>query len=175
MNLLVLYLVLLKASVTSLSGLGSLPMVRQDFVVDRQLITDQQLSTAVAAGRTGPGPYGIYLVCVAYLVAGVPGAIVGLLAMITPSFLIIPLMKWVGAHAETPRVRGAIRALMLASAALLLYSSVPLARETITGAFTLLLAAASFAVLSFTRMESAWLVFAAAAAGLLAKLFGWPG
>ena len=31
MNLLVLYLLLLKASATSFSGLGSLPVVRQDF------------------------------------------------------------------------------------------------------------------------------------------------
>jgi chromate transporter len=172
LNLVVLYFLLLKASITSLSGLGSLPMVRQDFVVDRHLLTDHQLSTAVVAARTSPGPYGIYLVCVAYLVAGVPGALVGLLAMVTPSFLIIPMMKWMGEHAETPRVRSAIRALMLASAGLLLFSSVPLARETITGAFTTILAVASFAALSFTRLESSWLIFAAAAAGLLAKALG---
>src|SRR5262249_673695 len=135
-NLIVLYFLLVKASLLSLSGMGSLPMVRQDFVVERRLITDQQLSAAVVAARTSPGPYGIYMVCVAYLVAGIPGAIVGLLAMITPSFLIIPLMKWMGSRGESPRVRGAIRALMLASAALLFYSSVPLAQESIRGAFT---------------------------------------
>lgn len=172
MNLLVLYLLILKASLTSLSGLGSLPMVRQDFVVDRQLLTDQQLSTAVVAGRTGPGPYGIYLVCVAYLVAGVPGAVVGLLAMVTPSFLVIPLMRWLGARADTPRIQGAIRALMLASAGLLLYASIPLAKDTITNWFALLLALGCFAVLTFTKMESYWLMFAAAALGLLAKAFG---
>lgn len=172
LNLIVLYFLLLKASITSFSGLGSLPMVRQDFVIDRHLMTDQQLSAAVVATRASPSPYGIYLVCVAYLVAGVPGAVVGLLAMITPSFLIIPMMKWMGGHAETPRVRSAIRALMLASAGLLLFASVPLARETITGSFTMVLAVASFAALSFTKLESSWLMFAAAAAGLLAKALG---
>ena len=55
MNLLLLYLLLLKASVTSFSGLGSLPMVRNDFVVERHLLTDHQLNMAVVAGRTGPG------------------------------------------------------------------------------------------------------------------------
>jgi chromate transporter len=146
-------------------------VVRQDFVVDRHLITDRQLSTAVVASRTGPGPYGIYLICVGYLVAGISGALVGLLANITPSFLIIPLMKWMGGRAETPRIRSAIQALMLASAGLLLYASVPLARETITGAMTLVLAIGSFAALAFTRADSAWLMFAAAAMGLLAKSF----
>ena len=84
MNLLVLYLLLLKASVTSFSGLGSLPMVRNDFVVERHLLTDHQLNMAVVAGRTGPGPYGLYLVCVAYLAAGMPGAFMGFLALVTP-------------------------------------------------------------------------------------------
>jgi chromate transporter len=171
MNLLVLYLLLLKATLTSVSGLGSLPMVRQDFVVTHHVLTDHQLNMAVVAGRTGPGPYGIYLVCVAYAVAGVPGAIVGLLATITPAFLVIPLMSWVGAHADKPRVQGAVQALMLASAGLLLFASVPLARDAIVGPLTLLLAAASFVVISFTDVESMWVMFAAAAIGLVARLF----
>ena len=170
MNLLVLYFLLLKASVTSFSGMGSLPVVRQDFVVDRHIITDQQLSAAVVAARTGPGPYGIYLVCVGYLAGGVPGALAGLLAMVTPSFLIIPLMRWVGNRGETSRVRGAISALMLASAALLLWASVPLGRETITGGFTLAMAVGAFLILTLTRLDSAWLVFAAATLGLLWKV-----
>jgi len=170
-NLLVLYLLLLKATLTSVSGLGSLPMVRQDFVVTRHVITDHQLNTAVVAGRTGPGPYGIYLVCVAYAVAGIPGALVGFLATITPAFLVIPLMHWVGAHANKPRVRGAVQALMLASAGLLLFASVPLARDAIVGPLTLVLAAISFVVISFTRAESMWVMFAAAAVGLVARLF----
>ena len=93
MNLLVLYLLLLKASVTSFSGLGSLPMVRNDFVVERHLLTDHQLNMAVVAGRTGPGPFGLYLVCVAYAVGGIPGAFMGFLALITPAFLVIPLIR----------------------------------------------------------------------------------
>ena len=172
MNLIVLYFLLLKASLTSLNGMASLPTVRQDFVVQRHLLTDQQLSAAVVASRTGPGPYGIYMVCVAYLVAGVPGAMVGLLAMITPSFLILALIRWVGKRAEAPRVRSAIRGVMLASAGLLLFASLPLARETITGPVAVALAVASFAALSFSRVETAWLILAAAVAGLLAKAAG---
>jgi chromate transporter len=170
LNLLVLYLLLLKASFTSFTGLGSLPVVRQDFVVDRQVLTDRQLNTAVVAGRTGPGPYGIYLVCVAYVVAGIPGAIVGTLAVITPAFLVIPLMRWIGAHADHPRVRSAIRALMLASAGLLLYASVPLARDAITGVLPLAVAVLSACALTFTRLESFWLIVGAATAGLIAGM-----
>ena len=89
--------------------------------------------------------------CVAYAVGGVAGAIIGSLATITPAFLVIPLMHWVGAHADKPRVRGAVQALMLASAGLLLFASVPLARDAIVGPLTLTLAVVSFAAITFTR------------------------
>jgi chromate transporter len=170
-NLLVLYLLLLKASVTSFSGLGSLPMVRNDFVEQRHLLTDHQLNMAVVAGRTGPGPFGLYLVCVAYLVAGIPGASMGFLALITPAFLVIPLMRWIGKRADIPRVRSAIRGLLLASAGLLLSSSVPLTQDAFTGVFSAVLMVASFAVLTFTRIDSAWLMLGAAGLGLATTLF----
>lgn len=171
MNLLLLYLLLLKASVTSFSGLGSLPMVRNDFVVERQVLTDHQLNMAVVAGRTGPGPNGLYLVCVAYAAGGFPGAVLGFLALVTPAFLVIPLMRWLGKRADIPRVRSAIRGLLLASAGLLLSSSVPLTLDAFTGIFSAVLMTASFAVLTFTRIDSAWLMLGAAAAGLATLMF----
>ena len=48
MSVVTLYLLLLKATVTSFSGGTSLPSVRQDLVVQHHAITDAQLSTAVA-------------------------------------------------------------------------------------------------------------------------------
>jgi chromate transporter len=170
MNVFLLYLLLLKATVTSFSGLASLPMVRDDFVVQRHILTDRQLNTAVVAGRTGPGPNGLYLVSVGYFVSGMPGAAAALLAVMTPAFFILPLMYWLGARAETPRIRGAIRAVVLASAGLLLSSSLPLARDAITGGLALAIVVVTFLALTFTRVDSAWMMLGAAAVGLAAKL-----
>jgi chromate transporter len=169
-NLFVLYLLLLKASVTSFSGLGSLPMIRNDFVVERHLLTDRQVNTAVVAGRTGPGPFGLYLVCIGYYVKGIPGAATAFLAMITPAFLVLPLMRWLGRRADTPLIRDAIRGVLLGSAGLLLAASVPLARDAITGPLTLAIVILSFLILSFTRLESVWLMLGAAVVGLVAKV-----
>src|SRR6185503_1782567 len=41
MNFLVFYLLFLKASVSSFSGLASLPILREDLVVKRQVLTDR--------------------------------------------------------------------------------------------------------------------------------------
>jgi chromate transporter len=171
MNLILLYLLLFKAVITSFSGMASLPIVRNDFVVTRHILTDRQLNTAIVAGRTGPGPNGLYLVSVGYFAAGLPGALAGLIALLTPAFLIIPLMSWVGEYANLPRIRGAIRAVILGSAGLLMAASIPLARDAATGPLAVTIVIVSFLVLSFTRVETWWVMVGAAVVGLGAKLF----
>jgi chromate transporter len=169
-SLVTLYLLLLKAALLSFTGLGSLPIIRSDFVVERHALTDHQLNTAVVAGRAGPGPFGLYMVCIGYTVAGVPGAISAFLALITPAFLALPLMRWLGRRSNHPRIRDAIRGLLIGSAGLLLASSVPLAKDAITGTLSIAIMAASFLVLAFTKLDSAWLIISAAVVGLAASL-----
>lgn len=170
MNVFLLYALLLKATLTSFSGLASLPMVRNDLVVERKVLTDRQLNTAVVAGRTAPGPNGLYLVSVGYYAGGLAGATAGLFAVMTPAFLILPMMRWAGARANTPRVKSAIRAVLLASAGLLLSASLPLTRDAITGPLTLVIMLLSLALLALTRVDTVWVVLGGAAIGLIAKI-----
>jgi chromate transporter len=169
-RILVLYLLLLKANATAFSGLSSLPVLREDLVVRRQMLTDAQLNLAVTAGRSGPGPNGLYIVSVGYLIGGLPGAAAGWLAMITPTFLVIPMVRLVGARADRPRLRSAIRASMIASAGLLLAATLPLAHGALTDGLLIAVAAGSFLLFAFTRIESAWVIVAAAAVGLSAAV-----
>lgn len=167
MNVVVLYLLLLKATLTSFSGLASLPMIRADFVVHYHLLTDRQLNTAVAAGRLGPGPLGIYVVSVGYMVAGIPGACAGWLAMITPAFLIIPMLRFLGKRSEHPRIKSVTRTVLLAGAGLMAAAAAPLARDAITGPLTLAILVASFALIALTRVDTLWIMLGAAIVGFL--------
>jgi chromate transporter len=171
MNIVVLYLLLVKATLTSFSGLASLPMVRNDFVVRRTLLTDRQLNTAVAAGRIGPGPNGIYVVGLGYLVDGVPGACAGWLAMITPAFLIIPMLRFLGARAEHPRARAVARAVLFAGAGLIASAAVPMASDAIVNPLSLAIFAASFLAIASARIDSLWVMLGAALIGVIAFLF----
>ncbi len=168
MNVFFLYLLLLKATLTSFSGLASLPVLRSDLVVKYHVLTDRELNTAIAAGRMGPGPNGNYVVSVGYFVASWPGACAGWLAMITPAFLVIPLIHFLGRRAENPRIRAAIRGVVLASAGLLIASTVPLARDAITGALPLAILALSFALITFKRIDTLWVVLGAGVVGFVA-------
>ena len=145
-----------------------MPVVRHDFVETRHLMTDRQLNAAVAAGRTAPGPNGLYLVSVGYFVAGWPGASAGCAACLAPAFLIIPLLHYLGRRAERPRVKSAIQAVTLAAAGLVIEATVPLARDALTGWIPVGIAVASFFFLVLTRRDTLWVMAGAALVGLLA-------
>ena len=163
MNSFVLFLYLLKATVTTFSGLASLPVLRQDLVLNHHVITDQQLNTAIVVTRTTPGPVGLYVVSVGYFAHGVPGAIAGWLAMIAPALLIIPLIHFIGRHATHPRLRSMLQGVVLSSAGLLWVSSIPLGRETVRDPLTLAILLVTVVLLVMRKLDSLWIILGAAA------------
>ena len=129
MSIIALYLLLLKATITSFAGMGSLPQIRQDFVITHGLISDEQLSQAVVIGRSAPGPVGAYVVAIGYFSDGWPGAVAAWLAMVTPALLVIPLLTLLRRFLHLPRVRAAVDAVVIASAVLLLTSVIRMAMD----------------------------------------------
>lgn len=172
MNWLVLYLILLKGTVTTFAGLTSLPVIREELVVRRHVLTDDQLNRAVAVARSTPGPMGLHVVSIGYQAAGGPGALAGWLAMITPAFFVLPLLRWVGPRLQNPPIRSALNAVVIASAALLEGTAVSLA-HSLGGSWLLgLLAAGSFLLLSLTRQSALHIMVGAGALSLLAAALG---
>lgn len=131
MSIVLVYLLLLKATVTSFAGMGSLPQIRQDFVDTYHLVSADALSEAVLVGRATPGPMGAYVVAVGYLAIGWPGAVAGWLALITPAFAALPLLATVQRWLHVPRVRALVDAVVVAGAALLVPSGILLAADAV--------------------------------------------
>jgi len=131
MNAALIYLLLLKATITSFAGMGSLPQIRQDFVETRAVLTDQELSQAVLVGRATIGPMGAYVVAVGYFAGGWPGAVAGWLAMITPALVAIPLLTLIQRWVHLPRIRAAVDGVVIASAVLLVGSGLTLAVDAV--------------------------------------------
>jgi chromate transporter len=128
-SLALLFALLLKASVTSFSGLGALPQLRQDLVVTHRVIDDDQLSRAVLLSRSTTGPIGLYIVSVGYAVRGVPGAMAGWLALALPAFLAVPLLLALRRWLHQPRLRAAVDAVVLGGATLLVPAAIALLRD----------------------------------------------
>jgi hypothetical protein len=73
MNIVLLYLLLLKGTVTAFAGLASLPVIQESLVNHYHVLTNEQLNEAVVITRSSPGPVGLYIVSVGYFAAGLPG------------------------------------------------------------------------------------------------------
>lgn len=165
-----LFLLLLKGTVTSFAGLASLPVIREELVLERHMVTDEQLNAAVVVTRTTPGPVGLWVVSIGYFADGVPGAIAGWLAMVTPSLAVILLVGYFGRRAEHPRLRGMLQSVVLASAALLIVAAVPLAKDALTTPITVILAAVCLPVLISKKLDTLWVIAGAAAITLVQSL-----
>jgi chromate transporter len=175
MNIFLLYLLLLKGTITAFAGLASLPVIQDALVFHYHVLTDKQLNEAVVITRSTPGPVGIYIVSVGYFVAGVPGAIAGWAAMVTPALLIIPLVHFVGRRMEHPRVKGVLQTVVIASAGLLLAAAIPLARDALTDPVTVAIAVVTLVLLLVTKIDTLWIILGAAVISLSASSIGVVG
>jgi len=167
---LVLLWILGKSTFTSFAGLASLPEIREELVEQRRWLTDEELNQSIVITRTTPGPVGVYVVSVGYMVDGVPGAAAGWLAMAAPSLTVILLVGYFGRRAQHPRVRAMLQCVVLASAGLLVLAAVPLGREALDGPLAIGIAIAALPVLVSKRINTLWVIAAAAAVSLGASL-----
>ena len=171
-NIFLLYLLLLKGTMTAFAGLASLPVIQDALVIQHHVLTDKQLNEAIVITRSTPGPVGLYIVSVGYFAAGLPGAIAGWLAMITPALLIVPLVHFVGRKMEHPRVRTVLQTVLIASAGLLLAAAIPLAKDALTGPVTVTIAIVSLGLLLTTKLDTLWIILGAVVISLSASSLG---
>jgi chromate transporter len=165
-NVVVLYLLLLRSTVLSFTGLSSVPLIREDLVVQRAVLTDEQLNTGIAIGQTAPGPLGLYLVVVGYFIAGVPGAVAGAFALATPAILAIPIARAVR-RGRDAHVRGASAAIVIASCVLMATTIPTLAPEAAPTMPFAGLVAVGFIALATGRVPPMVVVLASACLGPL--------
>lgn len=172
MNIVLLYLLLLKATATSFAGLAALPVIQDALVNQYHVLTDQQLNEAVVITRSTPGPVGLLIVSIGYFSAGLPGAVTGWLAMITPALLIIPLVHYAGRRMEHPRIKSTLQAVVISSAGLLLAAAIPLGQDALTDWVAVAIAATSLVLLLTTELDTLWIILGASIVSLSASSVG---
>jgi chromate transporter len=162
----VLYLLLLRATLTSFSGMTSLPIVRDDLVVQRGVLTDQQLNAALVIGQASPGPVGAYLVTVGYFAGGIPGAIAGVLALGTPALLAIPMLGIVRLG-RVDIVSGASTGIIVAATVLTLIAAAGLAPAALSNWEPIVIALGVLVLLAGDWIAPLWIVVLAGIAAVI--------
>jgi chromate transporter len=169
-----LFLIFLKVGAVLFgSGYVLLAYLRADLVERHGWLTEGELLDAVAVGQVTPGPVFTTATFVGYLLGGPVGAVVATVAIFLPAFVFVAM-----SGPLVPRLRGSAVAgafldgVNVASVALMAVVAVQLGRSALVDGVTFVLAFAAAALLLSGRVNSAWLVVAGGAAGVLKAVVG---
>ncbi len=153
------------------SGYVLLAFLQRDLVHQLHWIGARQLLDAVAAGQVTPGPVFTTATFVGYVVRGVPGALLATLAIFLPSFLMVAVLVPVLPRLRrSPWASGALDGVGAAAVGLMAGVAVPLGRAAVVDPLTAVMAVVGLAALARFRLNTAWVVVAGAAVGVLHSL-----
>ncbi len=159
-----LLLVFLKSSALAVGGLASLPLLRADLVP--RYVTDAGIVHALAIGRLGPGPNGLYIVSLGYLVAGWTGALYALIGATLAPLAIVPATALARRWLLSAWFGGLVRGVSLATAGLLLATGATIVNAGGTQVWQLGLVVATVAVTLQGRLHPAVMIVVGGAVGL---------
>jgi chromate transporter len=150
------------------SGYVLVAFLRADLVERLHWLSEEQLLDAIAIGQFTPGPVFTSATFVGYLVAGMPGAALATIGIFLPAFFYVAITAPFIPRLRASRLMGAILdAVTAASLGLMAIVTLQLFGETVFAGSGLWIAAVSLIALFTTKVNSAWLILAAAAVGLL--------
>jgi chromate transporter len=171
-----LFLFFLKVgSVLYGSGYVLLAFLRDGLVTQWHWLTEAQLLDATAVGQFTPGPVFTTATFIGYILGGPWAALVATLGIFLPSFVFVAV-----SGPLVPRLRRSLLAgafldgVNVAALALMVAVTWQLGRAALVDAVTAGLGAVSAIMLVRYKVNSAWLILAAAVFGILASLVGWP-
>jgi chromate transporter len=150
------------------SGYVLLAFLRSDFVLHLHWLTDRQLLDAVSIGQFTPGPVFTTATFIGYVLGGLPGALLATLGIFLPSFLFIALI-----HPVATRLRRSqwtaplLDGVNVAALALMAGVLIQLGQNALVDVLTWAIAVIAFVILLRFKLNSAWLILAGAAAGLI--------
>ena len=167
MNLATLFLLFLKASLLSTSGMGNVPSLHADLVAARGWATERQFAEALAVGQVSPGPSGLWVISLGYLIGGPRGALLSLLAIMIPPLLILLIDRGYRRIQDRPAVEGFVRGLSLAVVGIFAVVMLQVLRGNGIDVRSVAVALGSLALGASGRVPVALIVLLAALVGIL--------
>ena len=163
---LTLFWIMFKAALLSTTGTGNLPIVHQDLLA-RGWATDRQFAESLAIGQISPGPTGLWVISMGYLVDGLRGALLTLVAIALPPLLVLVLVhgfyrRW-GHH---PATQGFVRGLGLAIVGIFLVILTGIMNTTGWSPANLMITVGAIALAATRRVPVLAVLLLAALAGI---------
>jgi len=150
------------------SGYVLLAFLQRNVVDGLGWITSQQLLDAIAVGQITPGPVFTTATFIGWQIGGPAGAAVATAGIFLPSFVFVALLgRIVPWMQRRPTAKAFLAGVTAASLGLMAGVLVDLTDTAITDALTFCVALIALAVLLRTKINSAWLIGAGVAIGIV--------
>jgi chromate transporter len=148
-------------------GFASVPLMLHEAVDVRHWMPGQTFMDGIALGQVTPGPIIITATFVGYQLAGLLGAVIGTIAVFTPSFLMVLItVPYFDRIQHSVLVRRALRAILASFVGLLLAVAVQFGSAVTWTMPSIVLAIAAFGALWF-KVDVLWVVLVGAGASVL--------
>jgi chromate transporter len=153
------------------SGYVLLAVLRADLVERLHWLSESQLIDAIAVSQGTPGPFFTVSTFIGYVLAGWKGAALATLGMFLPAFVFVGVTaKFLPRLRKSPTAGAFLDGVNAAAVALMAFVGCQFARETLSSAPAILMAAFAVVVLLRFKMNSAWLVLGGAVVGVVLRL-----
>lgn len=155
------------------NGPVMVPLLEEDLVDDRQVLSADQLLYAFTLARVTPGQANTYVAAVGYMLHGVVGALATTAAIVLPGYLVLPLLSGYERLKALRAVPAFTHGLTVASVGLIFAAIVDLAEGTLTTWVSWLVFAAAVAMAQLLRWHPLIVVGVSALVGIGARGLGW--
>ncbi|HYL82953.1 MAG TPA: chromate efflux transporter [Candidatus Angelobacter sp.] len=156
------------------SGYVLLAFLHADLVVRLRWLTEAQLLDAIAISQGTPGPFFTVSTFLGYVLGGWRGALLATAGMFLPAFVYVAATARILPGLRQSKMAGAfLDGVNAAAVALMAFVGLQFARAVLANIPALLLAAISALLVFRYRVNSAWIIAAAAITGVVLRLLHW--
>ena len=150
-------------------GLAMMPMLQKELIEKKHWLTEEDLIDYYAIGQSTPGIIAVNVATfVGYRQAGILGAIVATLGIISPSIIIITILAGtINSISEYPKVQAALKGINVSVAALLTTVIIKFAKKTIKNVWNVLYMLLAFVCIFWFKVPSFIIIIAAILLGCL--------
>jgi len=148
-------------------GYASVPLMLHEVAGVRHWMDSMTFMDGIALGQVTPGPIVITATFVGYLIAGLPGALVGTISVFTPSLIILTtVVPYFDRLHNNALLQKGLRGALVSFVALLLAVTIQFTLAVHWGIYQALIAGAAFLALRL-RFDILWVVLAGAVVSTL--------
>jgi chromate transport protein ChrA len=153
--------------VTFGNGTVMAAILQQSFVQQSRALTNEQLLYAFSLARVTPGQANLYVAAIAYMMFGVPGALLSMLVIAAPSYLMIPLLHSYEFLRGNRPVMRMTRGLGATAVGLVVATTWNLSKDSLSTPVTWSVLGIGLALMLFTRLPMLVSLLLATASGIV--------